>query len=197
MIIRRPVEPGHFNGTVVIEWWNSTAGFDSLRVLPELRYMPRRSRNEWLDDDNRMRKRITPEQGERLLAAAYPILVKLGRDLMRAGVPVLLGTDASWNLPFSIPGPTVHWELHALVEGGWTPAEVLWAATAGPAEFLGRGAELGHVREGARADLLLLSGDPTSDVGALSAIDGVMNGGRWTDRVGLDAILAEIERERR
>ncbi len=39
--------------------------------------------------------------------------------------------------------------------------------------------------------------DPTSDVGALSAIDGVMNGGRWTDRVGLDAILAEIERERR
>jgi len=29
MIVRRPVDPAQFNGTVVIEWWNSTAGFDS------------------------------------------------------------------------------------------------------------------------------------------------------------------------
>ena len=29
IIIRRPTVPGDFNGTVVIEWWNSTAGFDS------------------------------------------------------------------------------------------------------------------------------------------------------------------------
>jgi hypothetical protein len=29
MIVRRPTSRGRFNGTVVIEWWNSTAGFDS------------------------------------------------------------------------------------------------------------------------------------------------------------------------
>jgi hypothetical protein len=29
MIVRRPVDPTRFNGTVVIEWWNSTAGFDT------------------------------------------------------------------------------------------------------------------------------------------------------------------------
>ena len=29
MIVRRPASAGDFNGTVVIEWWNSTAGFDS------------------------------------------------------------------------------------------------------------------------------------------------------------------------
>jgi hypothetical protein len=32
IIIRRPVNKGHFNGTVVIEWWNSTAGFDTAPV---------------------------------------------------------------------------------------------------------------------------------------------------------------------
>ena len=32
IIIRRPVEAGHFKGTVVIEWWNSTAGFDTAPV---------------------------------------------------------------------------------------------------------------------------------------------------------------------
>ena len=29
IIIRRPTDPDEFNGSVVIEWWNSTAGFDS------------------------------------------------------------------------------------------------------------------------------------------------------------------------
>ncbi len=29
IIIRRPTVPSDFNGTVVIEWWNSSAGFDS------------------------------------------------------------------------------------------------------------------------------------------------------------------------
>jgi len=29
MIVRRPAKAGNFNGTVVIEWWNSTAGFDT------------------------------------------------------------------------------------------------------------------------------------------------------------------------
>ena len=28
IIVRRPVNPRKFNGTVVIEWWNTTAGFD-------------------------------------------------------------------------------------------------------------------------------------------------------------------------
>jgi hypothetical protein len=28
IIVRRPEEAGHFNGSVVIEWWNSTSGFD-------------------------------------------------------------------------------------------------------------------------------------------------------------------------
>jgi hypothetical protein len=29
MIVRRPEMMGHFNGTVVIEWWNTSAGFDT------------------------------------------------------------------------------------------------------------------------------------------------------------------------
>jgi len=32
LIVRRPADPAAFNGTVVIEWWNSTAGFDGAHV---------------------------------------------------------------------------------------------------------------------------------------------------------------------
>jgi hypothetical protein len=32
MIVRRPADPADFDGTVVVEWWNSTAGFDTAPV---------------------------------------------------------------------------------------------------------------------------------------------------------------------
>jgi len=32
LIVRRPANPENFNGTVVVEWWNSTAGFDTAPV---------------------------------------------------------------------------------------------------------------------------------------------------------------------
>ena len=32
LMVRRPADPADFNGTVVIEWWNSTSGFDTAQV---------------------------------------------------------------------------------------------------------------------------------------------------------------------
>jgi hypothetical protein len=32
IVVRRPANPEKFNGTVVVEWWNSTAGFDTAPV---------------------------------------------------------------------------------------------------------------------------------------------------------------------
>jgi hypothetical protein len=43
IIVRRPVDAAAFNGTVVIEWWNSTAGFDTAPVWdPSAEYFARR-----------------------------------------------------------------------------------------------------------------------------------------------------------
>ncbi len=42
IIVRRPVKANKFNGTVVIEWWNSTAGFDTAPVWdPSAEYFAR------------------------------------------------------------------------------------------------------------------------------------------------------------
>ena len=35
LIVRRPADPAAFNGTVVLEWWNSTAGFDTAPVFDQ------------------------------------------------------------------------------------------------------------------------------------------------------------------
>ncbi len=83
------------------------------------------------------------------------------RQLVRAHVPVLAGTDAP--IPGVTYGASLHGELELLVAGGLTPLQALAAATAAPARAF-RLADRGLVREGLRADLLLVEGDPTRDI---------------------------------
>jgi imidazolonepropionase-like amidohydrolase len=89
--------------------------------------------------------------------------------LHKAGVPVVVGSDsAGWPIfPYLLHGRSTHVEMGLLSDAGLTPAEVLTAATLRPATMLGMEAEIGTVEVGKRADLLVVSGDPLEDVGAL------------------------------
>ncbi|MBP0457194.1 amidohydrolase family protein [Streptomyces montanisoli] len=100
--------------------------------------------------------------------------------LHEAGVPVLAGTDAfSGHAPIPNPvvhGPSLHRELALLVAAGLTPAEALRAATTLPARHFGL-PDRGAVRPGLRADLLLVDGDPLSDITATRHIRGAWSAG--------------------
>ena len=103
-----------------------------------------------------------------------------------AGVPVLVGTDANaGGGPAAVPhGEAVHREMELLVRAGLSTTEVLAGATSLVADRLGAALGLsdrGEVRAGARADLLLVDGDPTADITATRAITAVWCAGqRWT-----------------
>ncbi|MEV4701797.1 amidohydrolase family protein [Actinoplanes sp. NPDC049316] len=89
------------------------------------------------------------------------------KALHDAGVDILVGTDVSAPLPFLgglAHGASVHHELQYLVEAGLTPVEALRAATSTPARRFGLG-DRGRIAPGLRADLLLVHGDPTTDIG--------------------------------
>ena len=103
------------------------------------------------------------------------------RRLRDAGVVILAGSDTQSGV---IPGAGLHRELALLVEAGLTPAEALRAATLDPARFLEQSddPDVGQVREGRRADLLLVEGDPTRDVDAVSRIRAVIQGGVRIER---------------
>ena len=65
---------------------------------------------------------------------------------------------------------------------GYTPAEVLSAATQLGGELMGRPLELGLVRDGYLADLLLVAGDPTADIRILedrTNLLAIMKDGRF------------------
>jgi imidazolonepropionase-like amidohydrolase len=69
--------------------------------------------------------------------------------------------------------------LRVAVEGGALQALAAIAAmTSVAAEAVGLGGEVGVIRVGARADLLMVDGDPLVDPAALHAVRGVWMGGR-------------------
>jgi imidazolonepropionase-like amidohydrolase len=91
-------------------------------------------------------------------------------------VRIAAGTDAG-NIG-TLHGPAIYRELRLMVEAGMTPAQVLSAATLGGARVMGREAELGTIAAGKLADLLVLDGDPTADLGTLERPREIVKGGR-------------------
>lgn len=84
--------------------------------------------------------------------------------LHRGYVPILLGTDSGSGLVG--PGAALHEELLELRAAGLSPYAALAAGTIVAAEFLGEQDKFGAVREGLRADLLLLERNPLEDLPA-------------------------------
>ncbi|MCO4251224.1 amidohydrolase family protein [Pseudarthrobacter raffinosi] len=96
-----------------------------------------------------------------------------------AGVMIAAGTDANRApfVPFSpVLGESMHDELQLLVDVGLSPTEALRSATSTAAALFGL-EDRGSVREGSRADLLLVIGDPTADIAATRNIDQVWAAG--------------------
>jgi imidazolonepropionase-like amidohydrolase len=92
---------------------------------------------------------------------------------LEAGVPVAMGTDA--GTPFNDHAGAAE-EMELLVERGLSPAGALEAATVGAADLLGFDG-VGLVREGYRADLVVLDSDPLADATAWRDPVAVVAGG--------------------
>lgn len=98
----------------------------------------------------------------------------------RAGMPILVGTDANddTTAPFQPPhGRAVHEECQRLVDAGMTPLEVLRGATSGAATTF-RLHDRGRIAAGYRADMILVSGDPLHDIADTRRIRGVWIAGQ-------------------
>ncbi len=156
---------------------------EAVRDHPEYGYLSPERRRSW--ERNNPLNREDVERFDMRERAKAQFLDLLTLKLHDAGVPLLAGTDASFAGLY--PGASLHLELRELVRVGLSPYQALRTATVEPGRILERidpaGGPYGVVREGARADLLLLEADPREGLEALDRIVGLAVAGRW---VGAD-----------
>ncbi len=119
--------------------------------------------------------------------ADYPIDMAIAKDNLvrafKAGVTLVTGTDAGNMLV--LHGPTVQHELQLWVEAGIPPLDAIQAATANSAKLLGAVGRFGTIEKGRDATLLIVDGNPLTDIHALEAISFVMFKGERVTRSDL------------
>jgi imidazolonepropionase-like amidohydrolase len=149
-------------------------------------YSVLRVRKPWLDPTLAVfeRRADRPPPGTKpamvpVLVAGFAKMKQLARRAGQEGARLVMGGHST--VPFAERGEAPWRELELLVESGLTPLEAITAATGTAAAFLYRGDELGTLRPGLRADLVILRGDPSRDISAIRTVDRVMVGGRWID----------------
>ncbi|MGW0712936.1 amidohydrolase family protein [Streptomyces sp. NPDC002643] len=152
---------------------------------------------EWALDDPRLTTLLTAAEYEELREGIESALAKeptaelafvarhgaTVRRLIEQGTHVAVGTDS----PLVPPGVYYHLNLQTMVRHGVTPHEALRSATVQGARTLGLSDHLGTVEPGKLADLVLVEGDPTTNIEAAAAVRQVVVGGVPHDVTSLTA----------
>ncbi len=164
---------------------------DTLADWPEMRYVTDTALQQWKERWN------VPESTHRSLGErprkgiqwmnVYRQMIKALHD---AGAGLLLGTDAS--VPGIMPGFAAHRELDELVKAGLTPYEALATGTRNVAAYFGTLDSTGTIAIGKRADLVLLAGNPLTDIHQTTRRAGVMLGGRWFSQKEIERQLTAL-----
>ena len=101
---------------------------------------------------------------------SYAKMVEFVGLLYKAGVPLVAGTD-------EMAGFTLQAELELLVKAGLTPAQAIQVATRNGARYTGTSHERGSIVAGKLADLVLVDGDPTKNIGDIRKVSAVITRG--------------------
>lgn len=111
-----------------------------------------------------------------LFPSRLPILPRKFQQLRETGVRLMIGTDA--GIPAMFHGDATWREMVKWRELGVPPMEILQSATLWPARFLKAEDRIGVLAPGRFADLILVRGDPLTDMTVMRDVRTVIQGGR-------------------
>ena len=157
---------------------------------PNLRYMPRATRQLWEKVAERFSGAISPE-AKITLKQSYEQDLRLVKMFDQAGVPMLAGSDFGGQ--WQIAGFDLHQEFDELAAAGLSPLTVLQMTTLNAARFYGREAAMGSVAQGRDANLVLLNANPVESVGNLHTIDAVVRNGTLLSRDDLEGLKMKTQ----
>ncbi len=101
---------------------------------------------------------------------SYEKMVEFVGRMYKAGVPIVAGTDG-------VAGFTLQRELELYVQAGMTPSQALQVATWNGAKYSRVLDDRGSITPGKRADLILVDGDPTTNISDIRKVALVIKNG--------------------
>ncbi|MEW6984533.1 amidohydrolase family protein [Colwelliaceae bacterium 6471] len=102
-------------------------------------------------------------------------VAKVAKEMYDLGVKVNAGGHGQRE------GLAMHWEMWMLAQGGMTPLEAIESATISPAITLGLDSQLGSIKAGKLADMIVVDGDVASDIRLSDRVTYTMVNGRLYD----------------
>ena len=172
-------------------WFHPTRDADALSKEDEMKYMDAGTVKNWVTTKKNLLN--NPNYNEATANRLIDVRRKLIAACNKNGVGLLLGSDAPQV--FDVPGFSVHHELKYLVDAGLTPYEALKTGTLNIGKFLGRD-DIGMIKVGAVADLLLLNANPLENIDHSKNIEGVMMGNLWMNKEYINAELKKLEKNK-
>ncbi len=152
-------------------WYQHTNVWEKDRLLS---FTPR----QVVDSRSRHRTMIPEEEYEN----GHILTSQSLKKLTDAGVKVNLGAHGQ------LQGLGAHWELWMLEQGGMTNMEALHAATINGARYLGMDSEIGSLRAGKLADIIVIDGNPLEDIRETEKVQYTMVNGRLYDAATMNEI---------
>ena len=130
-----------------------------LLSTPNLNYIPPYFRANVRHNHEGVEK-LTDQELLGRIRAGYGKLQEFIRRYVKAGGKIRAGSDPNSVLP----AWGVHVEMQLLTEAGLTPMEAILTATRNPAELVRRENEIGVIKPGALADIVVVEGNPLEDI---------------------------------
>ncbi|HYL62589.1 MAG TPA: amidohydrolase family protein [Candidatus Methylomirabilis sp.] len=127
------------------------------------------------------RARISDGAATSTAAAMFKKDMEFEREFVKQGGMLLAGLDPT-GYGGVIAGFGDQREVELLVEAGFTPVEAIHIATSNGAEFLGELDKIGTLAVGKAADIVVLQGDPSTDIKDIEKVELV-----FKDGVGYDS----------
>ncbi|NLQ25273.1 amidohydrolase family protein [Shewanella sp. S-1] len=117
-------------------------------------------------------------------------VAKVANELNKLGVHPNIGAHGQRE------GLAAHWEMWMFAQGGMSNMEVLKTATINPATTFSMEQQLGSIKEGKLADLIVIDGDPLADIRVTDRVTHTMVNGKLFDAETMKELNGDKEQRK-